>query len=49
MLHGMGLETGIDWPLLVAAGELAERLVGHPLPGKALKAEVASRARLAGS
>jgi hydroxymethylglutaryl-CoA lyase len=48
MLHGMGFETGIDWPLLIAAGELAQRLVGHRLPGKALQAELASRVLLAG-
>ncbi|OFX20844.1 MAG: hydroxymethylglutaryl-CoA lyase [Anaeromyxobacter sp. RBG_16_69_14] len=47
MLHGMGYETGIDWPLLIAAGELAERLVGRKLPGKALQAELGSRALLA--
>ncbi|GEJ57409.1 hydroxymethylglutaryl-CoA lyase [Anaeromyxobacter diazotrophicus] len=48
MLHGMGYETGVDWPLLIAAGELAQRLVGRPLPGKALQAELASRTLLAG-
>jgi hydroxymethylglutaryl-CoA lyase len=36
MLHGMGYETGIDWAKLIAAGALAERLVGRRLPGKAL-------------
>jgi len=49
MLHGMGYETGVDWPLLVAAGELAERLVGRRLPGKALQAELARRVLLASS
>ena len=49
MLHGMGYQTGVDWPLLIAAGELAERLVGHRLPGKALQAEIASRTVLAGA
>ncbi len=48
MLHGMGYETGIDWPLLIAAGELAQKLVGRRLPGKALQAEIASRTLLAG-
>jgi hydroxymethylglutaryl-CoA lyase len=48
MLHGMGYETGIDWPLLIAAGELAQKLVGRRLPGKALQAELASRVLLAG-
>ncbi|BDG06504.1 hydroxymethylglutaryl-CoA lyase [Anaeromyxobacter oryzae] len=41
MLHGMGYETGIDWTKLIAAGALAERLVGRRLPGKALQAELA--------
>jgi hydroxymethylglutaryl-CoA lyase len=34
MLHGMGIETGIDLPLLVAAGQTAEAVVGRRLPGK---------------
>jgi hydroxymethylglutaryl-CoA lyase len=34
MLHGMGLETGIDLEALVAAGQVAERIVGRKLPGK---------------
>jgi hydroxymethylglutaryl-CoA lyase len=42
MLHGMGYETGIDWAKLIAAGALAERLVGRRLPGKALQAERAA-------
>lgn len=42
MLHGMGHETGIDWARLIAAGALAERLVGRRLPGKALQAERAT-------
>ncbi|WP_242340741.1 MULTISPECIES: hydroxymethylglutaryl-CoA lyase [Anaeromyxobacter] len=41
MLHGMGMETGVDWERLVAAGALAQRLVGRRLPGKALQAELA--------
>ena len=47
MLHGMGYETGVDLGKLVAAGELAERLVGRRLPGKTLQAELAVRARAA--
>ncbi len=39
MLHGMGLETGVDYARLVEAGALAERLVGRRLPGRALQAE----------
>ena len=48
MLHGMGIETGIDWDRLVAAGALAERLVGRPLPGKALRAALATAAQARG-
>jgi hydroxymethylglutaryl-CoA lyase len=33
MLHEMGIETGIDLDKLIAAAELAEDIVGHPLPG----------------
>lgn len=41
MLHGMGVETGVDLARLVEAGQLAERLVGRDLPGRYLKAAVA--------
>jgi hydroxymethylglutaryl-CoA lyase len=34
MLHGMGLETGVDLEALLAAGQVAERVVGRKLPGK---------------
>jgi hydroxymethylglutaryl-CoA lyase len=44
LLRGMGFETGVDLERLVAAGELAQRLVGRPLPGKTLQAELAGRA-----
>jgi hydroxymethylglutaryl-CoA lyase len=44
MLHGMGVETGVDFERLVAAGALAQRLVGRRLPGKALQAELARAA-----
>jgi hydroxymethylglutaryl-CoA lyase len=47
MLQGMGYETGVDLGKLVAAGELAERLVGRRLPGKTLQAELATRERAA--
>jgi hydroxymethylglutaryl-CoA lyase len=42
LLHGMGYETGVDWARLIAAGALAQRLVGRPLPGKALQAALAT-------
>jgi hydroxymethylglutaryl-CoA lyase len=44
MLQGMGYETGIDFARLVAAGELAQELVGRPLPSKALQAALGARA-----
>jgi len=47
MLHGMGHETGIDFEKLVAAGVLAQEVVGRTLPGKALQAELGARARAA--
>jgi hydroxymethylglutaryl-CoA lyase len=34
LCHEMGIETGIDLDAMIAAGQLAERVVGHPLPGK---------------
>lgn len=34
MLHGMGLDTGVDLAALIQAGQVAERVVGRPLPGK---------------
>jgi hydroxymethylglutaryl-CoA lyase len=43
MLHGMGLETGVDYARLIEAGALAERLVGRTLPGRSLQAERARR------
>lgn len=38
LLHGMGFDTGVDLERLVEAGNVAERLVGHALPGKVHKA-----------
>lgn len=34
MLQGMGIRTGVDLEKLVEAGRVAERIIGHPLPGK---------------
>lgn len=34
LCHEMGVETGIDLDAMIAAGALAEQVVGHPLPGK---------------
>lgn len=33
----MGIETGIDLEALIAAAQLAEEIVGHPLPGSVMK------------
>jgi len=44
LLAGLGLETGVDFGRLVAAGALAQRLVGRKLPGKALQAALAALA-----
>jgi hydroxymethylglutaryl-CoA lyase len=30
----MGVDTGVDLDAMIEAGQLAERVVGHPLPGK---------------
>lgn len=38
MLHGMGVDTGLDLEALIAAGRLASRVVGRPLPGKVSQA-----------
>jgi hydroxymethylglutaryl-CoA lyase len=42
MLHGMGIETGIDLDRLVEAGKVAESIVGRPLPGKVHQSGVRS-------
>jgi hydroxymethylglutaryl-CoA lyase len=38
MLHGMGVETGIDLDKLIAAGNVAEQVIGRALPGKVHRA-----------
>jgi hydroxymethylglutaryl-CoA lyase len=37
MLQEMGIKTGLDLEKLIAAAMLAERVVGHPLPGSVMK------------
>ena len=37
-LQAMDIETGIDLELLLDAAELAERMVGRPLPSRTLRA-----------
>jgi hydroxymethylglutaryl-CoA lyase len=34
LCHELGIATGIDLDAMIEAGRLAERVVGHPLPGK---------------
>ncbi len=46
LLHGMGVQTGIDLARLVDAGELAQELIGRKLPGKYLQAALGERDRL---
>jgi hydroxymethylglutaryl-CoA lyase len=43
MLHGMGIQTGLDLERLVEAAKLAERLVGRALPGKVHQAGTSTR------
>ena len=38
MCEEMGIETGLDLDKLAEAARLAEEIVGHPLPGKFMKA-----------
>ncbi len=38
MLHGLGIETGIDLDKLIEAGNVAEQVIGRPLPGKVHRA-----------
>lgn len=47
LLHGMGVETGIDLPRLVEAGEVAQELIGRKLSGKYLQAALGERDRQA--
>ena len=43
MLHGMGIETGINLEKLVEAGQLAQELIGRKLPSKYLQAALGER------
>jgi len=47
MLHGMGIQTGIDLEKLVGAGEVAQELIGRKLAGKYLQAALGEREKLA--
>lgn len=37
MCQEMGIETGVDLEKMIQCGNLAEEIVGHPLPGKVMK------------
>ena len=43
----MGIATGIDLPALIRAAEMAERMLGHVVPGKVMKGGLLPRARAA--
>ncbi len=45
LLHGMGVQTGIDLDKLVDASRTASTFVGHELPSKYLKAHLGKQAR----
>ncbi len=45
MLHGMGIETGVDLEALVACSRQVATWVGHELPSKYLKAHLGEMAR----
>src|SRR5207244_13345218 len=39
MLHGMGIETGVDVMALFTTARMLENMIGHDLPGHAWRAE----------
>ena len=43
MLHGMGIQTGIDLDKLVDCGQLASAILDKKLPGRYLQAALAAR------
>jgi hydroxymethylglutaryl-CoA lyase len=45
MLHGMGVQTGVNLEKLVECSRLAASFVGHDLPSKYLKAHLGKQAR----
>ena len=47
MLHGMGIETGIDLDALVACSSKLAAVVGHEMPSKYTKAAIGARAKAA--
>ncbi|MBO9354895.1 hydroxymethylglutaryl-CoA lyase [Bordetella petrii] len=45
MCDEMGIETGIDLDRLIESAELAEQIVGHPLPGSVMRGGSLARRR----
>jgi hydroxymethylglutaryl-CoA lyase len=43
MLHGMGVKTGVDLSKLIAAGVLAQKLVGRELGGRVFRATLGAQ------
>jgi len=43
MCEEMGISTGVDLPKLIECAKMAEAIVGHPLPGKVMKAGIRPR------
>jgi hydroxymethylglutaryl-CoA lyase len=37
MCEEMGIDTGIDLERMIATAQLAEDIVGHPLPGSVMR------------
>jgi hydroxymethylglutaryl-CoA lyase len=48
MLDGMGVRTGVDLEKLLAAGVLAQELMGRKLPGRRLQAAIGGKSRQRG-
>ncbi|WP_028602913.1 hydroxymethylglutaryl-CoA lyase [Ottowia thiooxydans] len=46
MCEEMGISTGLDLDALIDAARLAERIVGHPLPGSVMRGGSLSRMRV---
>jgi hydroxymethylglutaryl-CoA lyase len=45
MCEEMGIATGIDLPALIEAARMAERMLGHEVPGKVMKGGLLPRVR----
>jgi hydroxymethylglutaryl-CoA lyase len=45
MLHGMGIETGVDLAALVGVSQKVAAMVGHELPSRYLKAALGAAAK----